>query len=152
MSPLPRLFYNILRLLWRLTKPTTVGVRLILVRKRSVLLVKHSYQHHWYLPGGGVRKGETVEKAGRREATEELGSVLGTLHLFGVYTTFQEHKNDHVVVLSCRDFTLTGVTDREIGSFGFFGFDDLPNDVSPGTLRRIREFTDNDCSPGIGSW
>jgi 8-oxo-dGTP pyrophosphatase MutT (NUDIX family) len=65
MKPLPRLIYLFNRLIWRITSPTTVGVRLILERDQTVLLVQHTYQPHWYLPGGGVKKGETIE-AGHR--------------------------------------------------------------------------------------
>ena len=152
MRPLPRLLYIINRLRWRITKPITVGVRLILEKDQTVLLVKHTYQRHWYLPGGGIRKGETVEEAARREAAEELGAELGNLHLVGVYTNFYERKNDHVVVLSCDDFALTGKTDHEIECFDFFRFDGLPNGVSPGSLRRIREYTNGNGSPVVGLW
>jgi 8-oxo-dGTP pyrophosphatase MutT (NUDIX family) len=130
----------------------TVGVRLILEKDQAVLLVKHTYQVDWYLPGGGVKKGETIEGAARREAAEELGAALGDLHLFGVYTNFYEGKSDHVVVFSCDDLTLTGKTDREIASFCFFRFDELPGDVSPGSLRRIREYIGGDDSPVVGVW
>ena len=152
MKTLPRLIYSINRLLWRITKPTTVGVRLILEKHGAVLLVKHTYQPHWYLPGGGVKKGESLEEAARREASEELGAKLGDLSLFGVYTNFYEHKNDHVVVFSCEDFTLTGKTDHEIERFDFFGPDGLPIGVSPGSLRRIREYVDGNGSPFVGPW
>lgn len=152
MKTLPRLLYQISRLFWRVTRPTTVGVRLILIKDQAVLLVKHTYQRHWYLPGGGVKKGETIQEAARREADEEFGAKLGALHLFGVYTNFYEHKNDHVVVLSCEDFTLTGKTDREIERFDFFRFDDLPDGVSPGSMRRIREYMDGSGAPGVGMW
>jgi 8-oxo-dGTP pyrophosphatase MutT (NUDIX family) len=152
VKALPRLFYNINKLLWRITKPTTMGVRLILVKDEAVLLVKHTYQRHWYLPGGGIKKGETVEAAARREAAEELGAELGHLHLVGVYTNFYEHKNDHVVVLSCDDLALTGKTDHEIERFDFFRFDGLPSGVSPGSLRRIREYVSGTGSPVIGLW
>jgi 8-oxo-dGTP pyrophosphatase MutT (NUDIX family) len=130
----------------------TVGVRLVLEKDQAVLLVKHTYQVDWYLPGGGVKKGETIEGAARREAAEELGAALGDLHLFGVYTNFYEGKSDHVVVFSCDDLTLTGKTDREIASFCFFRFDELPGDVSPGSLRRIREYIGGDDSPVVGVW
>ena len=152
MKLLPRLFYRVNRLLWRITKPTTVGVRLILERDGAVLLVKHTYQRHWYLPGGGVKKGESIEETARREATEELGAALGDLCLFGVYTNFYEHKNDHVVVFSCRDFALTGKTDREIERFDFFPFDGLPHDLSPGSRRRIGEYVSGSGSPVVGLW
>lgn len=152
MKVLPRLLYNLNELLWRLTKPTSVGVRLILVKDETVLLVKHTYQRFWYLPGGGIRKGETVKEAARREAAEELGAELGNLHLIGVYTNFYQHKNDHVVVLSCDDFALTGKTDHEIERFDFFLFDGLPTDVSPGSLRRIREYANSAGSPLLGLW
>jgi 8-oxo-dGTP pyrophosphatase MutT (NUDIX family) len=152
MKTLPRLFYQLNRLLWRITRPTTVGVRLILVKDQTVLLVRHTYQPHWYLPGGGVKKGEMVEAAARREVDEEFGAKLGDLRLFGVYTNFYEHKNDHVVVLSCEDFTLTGKTDREIEDLDFFRFDDLPAGISPGSMRRIREYVDGSRLPGIGMW
>lgn len=129
-----------------------MGVRLILEKDQAVLLVKHTYQVDWYLPGGGVKKGETIEGAARREAAEELGAALGDLHLFGVYTNFYEGKSDHVVVFSCDDLTLTGKTDREIASLNFFRFDGLPGDVSPGSLRRIREYIGGGDSPVVGVW
>jgi 8-oxo-dGTP pyrophosphatase MutT (NUDIX family) len=127
-------------------------VRLILVKDQAVLLVKHTYQRYWYLPGGGVKKGETIKEAAKREANEEFGAKLGDLHLFGVYTNFYEHKNDHVIVLSCEDFTVTGKTDREIEYFDFFRFDALPDGISPGSMRRIQEYVDGSRTPSVGVW
>jgi 8-oxo-dGTP pyrophosphatase MutT (NUDIX family) len=127
-------------------------VRLILVKDQAVLLVKHTYQRHWYLPGGGVKKGETIKEAARREADEEFGAKLGDLHLSGVYTNFYEYKNDHVVVLSCEDFSVTGKTDREIECFDSFRFDDLPDGVSPGSMRRIQEYVNGNGAPSVGAW
>ena len=77
MRLLPRVLYNINRLRYRVIRPVTVGVRLILEKGQAVLLVKHTYQYDWYLPGGGVKRGETLEGAARREAAEELGAELG---------------------------------------------------------------------------
>jgi 8-oxo-dGTP pyrophosphatase MutT (NUDIX family) len=78
--------YRIIRLLaalrslyYRIFRPMLVGVRLILMDGEQVLLVKHSYESRWNLPGGTVKKGETLEAAVRREAAEELGAQLGEL-------------------------------------------------------------------------
>ena len=129
-----------------------MGVRLILIKDQSILLVKHTYQQHWYLPGGGVEKGETLEQAVRRESKEEIGVKLGELQLFGVYTNFYEYKNDHIIVFLCRDFTLPGATDAEIESFDYFALDDLPGSVSPGSKRRIDEYINYNNSPVVGIW
>lgn len=152
MKALLRLSYRINKLFWRITKPITVSVRLILVKDGTVLLVKHTYQPHWYLSGGGIKKGETIEQAARRETAEELGAELGDLHLVGVYTSFYEHKSDHIIVLSCDNFTLTSKRDREIECFDFFRLDDLPSDISPGSLRRIQEYANGGSLSVVGLW
>ena len=154
MKPLIRLLYQFNRLRLYVTRPITVGVRLILTNDQSVLLVKHTYQRDWYLPGGGVKKGETLEQAARREMAEEVGAKLGQLRLFGVYTSFYEYRNDHVIVFSCDDFTLTDEMDQkhEIESLRLFDLDSLPGDLSPGSKRRMQEYTSGDGLPIAGVW
>ena len=152
MILLRRLAYRANRLRFSLTKPITVGARIILVEGETILLVRHTYQREWYLPGGGVKKGETLEQAIRREAAEEIGATLGDLQFFGVYTNFYEGKSDHVIVFACNTFTLTGQTDAgEIERFDCFPLDDLPDNVSPGTQRRIREYVQRNTT-NFGIW
>ena len=122
------------------------------MRDKAVLLVKHTYQRDWYLPGGGVKRGETLEEAARREAAEELGAELRNIHLFGIYSNFYEHKSDHVVVFTCDDFTIVGEMDMEIERFGWFRFDRLPADISPGSLRRVHEHLEGGNRPYISVW
>jgi ADP-ribose pyrophosphatase YjhB (NUDIX family) len=135
-----RLGYRLLRWWWKVRRPTTVGVRVLLLREGQVLLVRHTYQDAWYLPGGGVKRGETLVDAVRREAAEEVGATLGALSLLGVYTNTYEGKTDHVAVLICHEFTLSGETDREIERYAFYDLGALPADASPGTRRRIGEY------------
>ncbi len=152
MRLLPRLLYQIGRLRWRVTRPVTLGVRLLLVRDGKVLLVRHTYQPYWFLVGGGVRRGETLEQAARREAAEEVGARLGELRLHGVYTNFFDYKSDHVVVFACADFTLSDVRSREIEQRAFFPCDQLPENTAAGHRRRIREYAEDRGTPLYGTW
>lgn len=152
MKLFPRLLYLLSRLSYRITRPVTVGVRLLLIQEEEVLLVKHTYQREWYLIGGGVERGETLEEAARREAREEVGATLGTLRLFGVYSNFYETKSDHVIVFAGDVLTLTGQTDREIAQFAWFALDGLPADLSPGSRRRIAEYAAGCSTPIVALW
>jgi 8-oxo-dGTP pyrophosphatase MutT (NUDIX family) len=140
VTRLRRVAYRVLRRWWQLWRPIMVGVRVLMVRDGRVLLVRHTYQDAWYLPGGGVKRGETLEEAIRREAAEEVGATLGTLSLLGVYTNLFEGKCDHVAAFVCRAFALSGETDGEIEQYAFFEPEALPADASPGTRRRVGEY------------
>lgn len=141
LPKLARFLHFVQRLRWRLARPTTVGVRLLAVKEGEVLLVKHTYLDGWYLPGGGVRSGETLGDAMAREAAEEAGVELHELRLFGVYSSFLEGKSDHIVVFVCEAFTWRKVSSREIESIDCFALSELPEGTSPGTRRRIAEYT-----------
>ena len=72
---------------WRIAKPTTYGVKALIIHPVNVdrvLLVQHSYgdQSLWSLPGGGYKPArETPEQAARRECIEELGIELDSFAL-----------------------------------------------------------------------
>lgn len=139
-----KLKYNIARYFWRITRPTTVGARAILVNDDNILLVRHTYRDSWYLPGGGVKKGETHSEGLVRELQEELGITLEEFSLFGTYTNDYEYKNDHIIIFISDRFDLKGIMDNEIKEFAFFPMGKLPKNVSPGTKRRVLEYMGND--------
>jgi len=151
MKFLIRYIYQASRMLWLLLKPVSAGVRLIMVKDGQVLLVKHVYEPYWYLPGGAVERNETLENAVRREAREETGATLNDLQLFGAYTNFERGKSDHIIVFFSQDFELTCEGDDEIEFCRFFPMDALPEDVSPGSENRIREYL-NAKLPCFGNW
>ena len=90
-----RLLYLLARCYWRIFRPLTLGVKVLLIENEAIWLVQHSYQPGWFLPGGGVKRNEDLETAVRREAYEELGAKLGEIQLFGVYSSNKQKKNDH---------------------------------------------------------
>jgi 8-oxo-dGTP pyrophosphatase MutT (NUDIX family) len=65
------------------------GVKCVLTRGEQVLLVRHTYGRRgvWYLPGGGVHRGESPLRAAARELEEELGLRALELHELGTFDT-----------------------------------------------------------------
>lgn len=125
------------------TRGMTLGVRgAAFDREGRVFLVRHSYVPGWYLPGGGVDPGETMEEALLRELREEGGiSVAGRPQLFGIYLNRPLSRRDHVALYVCRDVSADPAfrATAEIVEFGFFPPHGLPPDATDGTRRRLAE-------------
>lgn len=138
-----RVLDRIRRLVWRLLGPRTVGVRGLVVDDAGrVLLVHHTYGlPAWHLPGGGVKRRETIEGAVRRELREEAGiEVTGPVRLLGTYSNLREGKSDHISVFVVEHWRRHDRHDVEIAATGFFPPDDLPDIATPGTRRRLDEW------------
>ena len=146
------LYYFYIRLIG-LVKPISIGVRVLLVQDERVLMVRHVYQDEWFLVGGSVKRGETLEEAARREAMEEAGATLGDLTLFGIYTNFIHLRNDHITVFLCEDFTYSGAHDLEIDAVELFPLNDLPEAISPGIRHRLDDYiAGKEPKGGFGLW
>ena len=149
-----RLIGKAARLWWRIRRPRTLGVRVLVVDGRErIALVRHTYTDAWYLPGGGVKKGESFETAGLRELREEVGIAEAAIErVLGIYHSRTEGKDDHVVVYVMRvgGAELRRADAMEIEEVGWFAPDAMPEGVSPATLRRIGEYRAG--SVGRGNW
>jgi ADP-ribose pyrophosphatase YjhB (NUDIX family) len=148
---LVRLLYWAYSVGWRLIRPLTIGVRVMVIEGDALLLVKPVYLDYWTLPGGLVKRGETLERAAWREVQEETGVSLGPLTLLGVYNNFSEGKRDYVVLYQADRVSQEDVSSWEVERAGFFPLTGLPVDLSPGVRRRLEERVRGD-SPAHGHW
>lgn len=124
-----RLAHGTRRRWWRMRKPRLAGCRVLALDAAGrVLLVRHSYgSGKWMPPGGGLRRGEDVLAAARRELLEETGCSLDwALHLELAEEVLHGAENAvHVVAGMTRD---TPRADRrEIIAAAFFEVHALPD-------------------------
>ncbi|WP_344844256.1 NUDIX domain-containing protein [Kribbella ginsengisoli] len=124
-----------LRLWWRLRKPTTFGVKALLIHPDDAgrcLVVRHSYvdQDRWGLPGGGYNpKRETAQEAAVREVAEELAL---TIHqpptVLNALTTELEGKVDNLTIVTARPTAAEFTLNAELIEARWVGIDlsDLP--------------------------
>ncbi|MGI2031548.1 NUDIX domain-containing protein [Rhizobium panacihumi] len=127
-----------------LTRSMTLGVRAACFDEEGrVFLVRHTYLPGWYLPGGGVERGETMRAALVKELREEGNlEILGNPQLFASYFNRNTSKRDHVLMyrVNVRQ-TSARLPDKEIAESGFYSLDALPDGVTKSTVRRIKELS-----------
>lgn len=133
-------------------RPIRMGVRVLMLEDDKVWLIRHTYLPGWFMPGGGLKKWETLEEAVRREAREETGAELGEVSLVGTFTSFIQWKTDHAVVFLCKDFKFIGKSDGEIAEKKLFPLDTLPEDTFPSHRRLLDAFRKGEVKPNFGKW
>jgi len=105
-----------------------IGLVYFVEKDDQILLVKHSYQDRWGLPGGWLNKRETLEQSATRELQEELGTGLSDFEIL----TIRKVPNAQIIDVAVRG-RISGdavkTTDAEIESFRFFPRDALPEDL-----------------------
>lgn len=121
----------------------TLGVQGIVVDDAArVLLVRHGYRPGWHFPGGGVDRGEEIETAIAREVLEETGVIISKPpSLIGIYSHFDDYPGDHIVLFKIDQWRRERIPapNAEIAEHGFFALNALPELLSPGASRRVKE-------------
>mgnify|MGYP001604931956 CR=1 FL=1 len=127
---------------FRMSRGLTLGVRgLVTDDEGRVLMIQHTYVPGWYLPGGGVERGEIAETSLIREMQEEAGvRVIGRPTLLSVHSNEPRHPGDHVLFYRVHAWEPCAAAQQgEIHEIGWFHPDALPDDVTYATRQRIAE-------------
>src|SRR5258706_9531740 len=139
LEPFARPVY---RAVSRLTRGMTLGVRgLVTNPAGEVLLIHHTYVRGWYMPGGGIERGETAEEALARELIEEVGiRIVGRARLISFHSNHVRFPGDHVLIYRVDSWEPCEATSMgEIHAAEWFAPDALPVEITPSTRRRIEE-------------
>ncbi len=135
--------YPIARIYWFISRPKTVGVKCILKKDNSILMIRNAYTriNQWTFPGGGVKKGESLEEAVVREILEEVGIDIYRPKKFGEFLTTQEHKRDTVHCFSViTDNQQIHIDKSEIQEARWFSLDAIPKSLSPSVIKILELF------------
>lgn len=115
--------HRMLRAYWAIRRPNTHGALVALWHEGQILLVKNSYRHHYSLPGGYVRAGESASAAAQRELLEEVDLRVPLERLTEVYTRTHSFENRHdkvtIVEIDVDEAPRFEVDNREVVWAGF---------------------------------
>lgn len=136
------LAYRVQKKLWRLLRPQTRGVKVMLFTAGGeIVLIRNSYgrSDQFVLPGGGIHRSESPDTAARREIREELGCELDHLVQVSTHYSGREGKRDTIFLFRARAVEPPRKASFEVAEVGNFPLGALPPTTSPATLRRISE-------------
>lgn len=153
MRRLVQFAYKTQRLVWKVLRPRSRGVKVLLFNDAGeLLLIRNSYgaNHLFVLPGGGIKPWEEPERAAHREVHEELGCSIHGLAALSMHFTAIEGKRDTVFLFEAKVAGMPRPDGVEVVEARFFPLDALPETLSPATARRLAERS-GEAEPD-GSW
>ncbi len=130
-----------LRIVRRLFAWNKESARVVLAYKNELLLVRNIGVQRWSFPGGTLDKGEAPEQCALRELREELLIDNAPItYKLGTYSSHTERGHGLVHVFVAAAQSLLYKRQWEIDDARWFALNDLPENLSPATARRIGEY------------
>ena len=119
-----RTAYQLMRIYWRVARPTTKGALIAIWHNGELLLVRNSYVSYYCVPGGYLKPGETPVMAAVREVAEEVSIQArpGALRVGREETHTWEGKSDEVTIfdLEVEERPAFRIDRREVITAGFY--------------------------------
>jgi ADP-ribose pyrophosphatase YjhB (NUDIX family) len=129
-----------LRRHWRKARGTTHdGVSVIATDLEGrILLIRHSYgPHGWFLPGGGIHRGETSAEAAERELREETACTVRALTPLGVVEEELSGATHRSHLFTAMTADVPRADGREVIEARFFPTHSLPEPLGSRTRARL---------------
>ena len=104
-----------------------VGMVFFVEDKGRLMLVRHTYQDRWDLPGGWLEHGESIEDGARREIREEFGIEADDAKILKMNAVKSKPVID--VALSLHLLGTPRADQLEVRRIKFFPLDALPEDI-----------------------
>lgn len=129
-------------------RATRIRVAAIIVENGKILLIAHKKKKniYWLLPGGGVKFGESLTGALKREIQEELSVDINVSEAGLICDSVDPFGSRHVVNI-CFFSSYNGGKyclgrDRRLYSFGFFTADELDDlEIHPPIKKELAQIT-----------
>jgi len=131
----------------KLETPGVGGCAVIFDEAGRVLLTRRADNGQWCVPGGHMDMDENIQQTAVREAKEETGLDVEIERLSGMYSVhhpasvFPDRGAHTVFIVAFRCKALGGqlTLNEEVTEFGWFESDNLPPDLLPYHVVRIRD-------------
>lgn len=127
----------------RLLRLKTHGVKVMAFNAAGeLLLIRNTYGHSdlFMLPGGGIERRESPAEAAARELIEETGLRAERLEPRSIHLSNAEGRRDTIHLFTAQTTGAPKPCGIEVQEARFFPLDQLPDNVSTATLRRIAEY------------
>lgn len=122
-----------------------VGMIFFVEDNDRLMLVRHTYQDRWGLPGGWMEKGESIEEAAQREFHEEFGIQADQAKILRVQAVKSKPVID--IALSLHLAGTPTPDQLEVKQIQFFPLNALPPDIIATHKPYIEEYLRMHQSP-----
>ncbi|KXB03375.1 DNA mismatch repair protein MutT [candidate division MSBL1 archaeon SCGC-AAA261G05] len=112
-----------------LEKTPHLTVDVIVQTEEGVVLVKRKndpFKGKWAIPGGFVKRGETVEQAAYREVKEETGLKIELGGIVGIYSDPKRDPQGHIVTICFNGRKVDGELQPATDAMDVKIFKDIP--------------------------
>lgn len=140
----------------------SAGVLLFVFNRQGQVLMQFRTDFEkWGFPGGSMELGESFEDTATRELKEETNLEVRQMKLLKVLSgkgTYREYPNGDKLYDITAIYVITNyagdlrINNSESSKLGWFGIENLPNNIAPHTKNYLEKFGSNLLQEAVSLW